>query len=162
MTRRRITRPTVLIAALATALLALSPVAGSTSPAGTRGAQGGYPDPGPKPTIVLVHGAFADSSGWEAVADRLTDRGYPVLARHQHVHQHDLGKPPLAGQPGQLGERVLAVARLGDHLDPVRALQVRGETTAYHRVVVDHHHTDHVVSRHGPRHASPRAAMLSS
>jgi pimeloyl-ACP methyl ester carboxylesterase len=80
MTRRRITRPTTLIAALATALLALSPVAGSTSPASTHGAQGGYPDTGPKPTIVLVHGAFADSSGWEAVADRLTDRGYPVLA----------------------------------------------------------------------------------
>jgi len=81
MTRRRITRPTALIAALiATALLALSPVAGSTSPASMRGAQGGYPGAGPKPTIVLVHGAFADSSGWEAVADRLTDRGYPVLA----------------------------------------------------------------------------------
>jgi pimeloyl-ACP methyl ester carboxylesterase len=80
MTRRRITRPTALIAALATALLALSPVAGSTSPAGTRGPHGGSPDGGPKPTIVLVHGAFADSSGWDAVADRLTDRGYPVLA----------------------------------------------------------------------------------
>ncbi|MFD2794682.1 alpha/beta fold hydrolase [Promicromonospora vindobonensis] len=80
MTRRRITRPTALIAALATALLAFSPVAGSTSPASTHGGQSGYPGAGPKPTIVLVHGAFADSSGWEAVADRLTDRGYPVLA----------------------------------------------------------------------------------
>jgi pimeloyl-ACP methyl ester carboxylesterase len=29
---------------------------------------------------VLVHGAFADSSGWQAVADRLSDRGYPVVA----------------------------------------------------------------------------------
>jgi pimeloyl-ACP methyl ester carboxylesterase len=80
MTRRRITRPTALIAALATALLALSPVAGSTSPTSTHATQGSYPDTGPRPTIVLVHGAFADSSGWEAVADRLTDRGYPVLA----------------------------------------------------------------------------------
>jgi pimeloyl-ACP methyl ester carboxylesterase len=80
MTSRRITRPTVLIAALATALLALSPVAGSTSPARTHGVQEGSAGTGPKPTIVLVHGAFADSSGWEAVADRLTDRGYPVLA----------------------------------------------------------------------------------
>ncbi|MDH2413905.1 alpha/beta hydrolase [Nocardioides sp. CER19] len=33
-----------------------------------------------KPTIVLVHGAFADSSGWSAVARRLTEAGYPVLA----------------------------------------------------------------------------------
>ena len=35
---------------------------------------------GPKPTVVLVHGAFADSSGWSDVASRLMDRGYPVLA----------------------------------------------------------------------------------
>ena len=33
-----------------------------------------------KPTVVLVHGAFADSSGWEAVTQRLLDAGYPVLA----------------------------------------------------------------------------------
>ena len=33
-----------------------------------------------KPTIVLVHGAFADSSGWNDVITRLTKRGYPVLA----------------------------------------------------------------------------------
>ena len=34
----------------------------------------------PKPTIVLVHGAFADSSGWNAVAGRLLKDGYTVLA----------------------------------------------------------------------------------
>jgi pimeloyl-ACP methyl ester carboxylesterase len=33
-----------------------------------------------KPTVVLVHGAFADASGWAAVITRLQDRGYPVLA----------------------------------------------------------------------------------
>jgi pimeloyl-ACP methyl ester carboxylesterase len=33
-----------------------------------------------KPTVVLVHGAFADSSGWHDVASRLQDQGYPVLA----------------------------------------------------------------------------------
>ena len=36
--------------------------------------------PGPKPTVVLVHGAFADSSGWNAVTERLQKRGYTVLA----------------------------------------------------------------------------------
>ena len=35
---------------------------------------------GPKPTIVLVHGAWADSSGWADVTRRLQDDGYPVLA----------------------------------------------------------------------------------
>ncbi|BCB76556.1 alpha/beta hydrolase [Phytohabitans flavus] len=34
----------------------------------------------PKPTVVLVHGAFADASGWNAVAARLIDDGYPVIA----------------------------------------------------------------------------------
>jgi pimeloyl-ACP methyl ester carboxylesterase len=34
----------------------------------------------PRPTIVLVHGAFADSSSWNGVAARLLARGYPVVA----------------------------------------------------------------------------------
>jgi pimeloyl-ACP methyl ester carboxylesterase len=33
-----------------------------------------------KPTIVLVHGAFAESSSWNAVAALLLDKGYPVVA----------------------------------------------------------------------------------
>jgi pimeloyl-ACP methyl ester carboxylesterase len=33
-----------------------------------------------KPTVVLVHGAFADSSGFDTVIDRLRDDGYPVRA----------------------------------------------------------------------------------
>jgi pimeloyl-ACP methyl ester carboxylesterase len=35
---------------------------------------------GAKPTIVLVHGAFADASGFGAVTGRLQDRGYTVIA----------------------------------------------------------------------------------
>jgi pimeloyl-ACP methyl ester carboxylesterase len=35
---------------------------------------------GPKPTIVLIHGAFADASGWAGVITRLQNRGYAVLA----------------------------------------------------------------------------------
>lgn len=34
----------------------------------------------PKPTIVLVHGAFADASGWNRVVVDLEQRGYPVFA----------------------------------------------------------------------------------
>jgi len=33
-----------------------------------------------KPTVVLVHGAFADASGWSKVTARLQRRGYPVIA----------------------------------------------------------------------------------
>ena len=32
------------------------------------------------PTIVLVHGAFAESSSWDAVIDPLLDAGHPVIA----------------------------------------------------------------------------------
>ncbi|MYV97818.1 alpha/beta hydrolase [Streptomyces sp. SID3343] len=35
---------------------------------------------GPKPTVVLVHGAFADASGWDDVVTRLIHDGYPVRA----------------------------------------------------------------------------------
>jgi pimeloyl-ACP methyl ester carboxylesterase len=33
-----------------------------------------------KPTIVLVHGAFADASSWNGVVERLQRRGYTVIA----------------------------------------------------------------------------------
>jgi pimeloyl-ACP methyl ester carboxylesterase len=33
-----------------------------------------------KPTIVLVHGAFAESSSWDGVAAKLLAQGYPVVA----------------------------------------------------------------------------------
>ena len=35
---------------------------------------------GPKPTIVLVHGGWADASSWDAVAQRLEEDGYTVIA----------------------------------------------------------------------------------
>ncbi|HEY0817086.1 MAG TPA: alpha/beta hydrolase [Pseudonocardia sp.] len=35
---------------------------------------------GPKPTVVLVHGAFADASSWNGVVTRLQKQGYAVVA----------------------------------------------------------------------------------
>jgi pimeloyl-ACP methyl ester carboxylesterase len=32
------------------------------------------------PTIILVHGAFAESSSWDSVIDSLTSAGHPVIA----------------------------------------------------------------------------------
>ena len=32
-----------------------------------------------KPTVVLVHGAFADSSSWNGVIAQLRHDGYPVI-----------------------------------------------------------------------------------
>src|SRR6478735_3524441 len=34
---------------------------------------------GPKPTVVLVHGAFADATSWDGVAADLRSRGYRVV-----------------------------------------------------------------------------------
>ncbi|MDX2703885.1 alpha/beta hydrolase [Streptomyces sp. PA03-6a] len=42
--------------------------------------QGHHTEPAPKPTVVLVHGAWADSAGWTGVAKRLQADGYPVTA----------------------------------------------------------------------------------
>ena len=33
-----------------------------------------------RPTIILVHGAFAESASWDAVIDQLRDGGHPVIA----------------------------------------------------------------------------------
>ncbi len=35
---------------------------------------------GVKPTIVLVHGAYADASSWNGVIGRLQQQGYTVIA----------------------------------------------------------------------------------
>ncbi|MFC7494908.1 MULTISPECIES: alpha/beta fold hydrolase [unclassified Nocardioides] len=67
----RLTRLAAATALVALASLTVAPAHTATAPAADRAA---------KPTIVLVHGAFADSSGWEAVSERLSARGYPVVA----------------------------------------------------------------------------------
>ncbi|MFJ4988853.1 alpha/beta fold hydrolase [Streptomyces sp. NPDC088732] len=61
-------------------LLAGSAAIATTGLLSTPSAQAHTPRKGPKPTIVLVHGAFADASGWNGVATRLIRDGYPVIA----------------------------------------------------------------------------------
>jgi len=52
-----------------------------TFPLSVAGAAHGDPkSAGPKPTIVLVHGGWADASSWNAVTQRLQDDGYTVIA----------------------------------------------------------------------------------
>ena len=62
--------------ALATVSLAASADARVTTPRSTASGHSTVP----KPTVVLVHGAFADSSGFDAVINRLLRDGYPVRA----------------------------------------------------------------------------------
>ena len=60
------------------------PAAGAAHAVTTASMPSGSPAPsepaGEKPTIVLVHGAFADASGWNDVVSRLVAKGYPVYA----------------------------------------------------------------------------------
>jgi pimeloyl-ACP methyl ester carboxylesterase len=65
----------VLVAVVATLALAASTAA--AQPATTHAAAGAA---AAKPTVVLVHGAFADASGWAGVIGRLQRLGYPVVA----------------------------------------------------------------------------------
>ena len=51
------------------------------------------------PTIVLVHGAFAESSSWDAVIDQLLDAGHPVIA-------HSYGAAVISNVDADAGEIV--------------------------------------------------------
>lgn len=64
---------------LATASVATALIATAVAPAhADRGTSA--PDSEKKPTVVLVHGAFADSTSWNGVIKRLRHEGYPVVA----------------------------------------------------------------------------------
>lgn len=67
-------RTQLVVVAAATAVLTSAAIAtGAATGATTR-------EPaGPRPTIVLVHGGWADSSGWDAEISNLTELGYPVV-----------------------------------------------------------------------------------
>ena len=73
---------------------------------------------------------------------RLADRargGEAVGARHAQVHEHDVG-PELAREP----DRLLAVARAADDLDPAVEREDRLERLGEEQMVVDDQDADHV------------------
>lgn len=65
---------------LAASLLALTLAVGAAPTAAAAPAAPSAASAAAKPTVVLVHGAFADASGWGAVITRLQRLGYPVVA----------------------------------------------------------------------------------
>jgi pimeloyl-ACP methyl ester carboxylesterase len=67
------TQPLAIVAALTAALvLAVTSIA-SADPAAAQARPA-------RPTIVLVHGAWADATGWQHVIPLLEDQGFPVVA----------------------------------------------------------------------------------
>ena len=69
---RRAPGRVALLLTLVLALLAVPFAAGSAASSNTTS--------GTKPTIVLVHGAWADSSGWNDSVKKLQEKGYTALA----------------------------------------------------------------------------------
>ena len=61
----------------ATVIATLAPSASASSSTATAAATKHH---GPKPTIVLIHGGFADASNWNGVIKDLSKEGYPVIA----------------------------------------------------------------------------------
>ncbi|MFE9692751.1 alpha/beta hydrolase [Micromonospora sp. NPDC005806] len=75
MSLRSWLRPSAFTAAVATLVTAAALLAAAPSADATVGTSK------PKPTVVLVHGGFADgSTSWRGVVDKLQKRGYPVIA----------------------------------------------------------------------------------
>ena len=65
---------------LSTIVVGLSATAAASASVEHRGTDNDHNVHGPKPTIVLVHGGWADASSWDAVAQRLEEDGYTVIA----------------------------------------------------------------------------------
>jgi len=69
------------------------------------------PQGGVKPTIVLVHGAFADASSWNGVIGRLQQEGYTVVAPANPLRGVTADSAYTASLLGQIDGPVL----LGGH-----------------------------------------------
>jgi pimeloyl-ACP methyl ester carboxylesterase len=77
----RIARPGWLRLVIAAVIVAVAGLVVPFSQIGSaRAAEAGTAGGGPKPTIVLVHGAWADTSSWNGVIRRLQADGYTVYA----------------------------------------------------------------------------------
>lgn len=107
--RARRSGPTRMFAVLAAAvavvaLLVPFGVGGSASaaPSHDRG--------GPKPTIVLVHGDWADGSSWNAVMERLQRRGYDVVAPPNPLRGPATDAPYLASYLQSIDGPIVLVA----------------------------------------------------
>ena len=61
------------------------------------------------PTIVLVHGAFADASSWNGVIERLQQQGYTVIAPPNPLRGVTVDSAYIASLLGQIDDPVLLV-----------------------------------------------------
>lgn len=62
---------------------------------------------GAQPTIVLVHGAFADASSWNGVVERLQQQGWTVIAPANPLRGVAADSAYIASLLSQIDGRVL-------------------------------------------------------
>jgi pimeloyl-ACP methyl ester carboxylesterase len=103
LTRNSTLRRALLIAPLT--LVALFSL-GAGGPAGA-GTQAGK---GPRPTIVLVHGDWADASSWNDVIKRLQHKGFTVVAPPNLLRGPDTDAPYLASYLESIAGPIVLVA----------------------------------------------------
>lgn len=87
------------------ALLALFSL-GAGGPAGAKS----QADHRPRPTIVLVHGDWADASSWTSVIERLQDRGFAVVAPPNLLRGPAADAPYLASYLQTISGPIVLVA----------------------------------------------------
>jgi pimeloyl-ACP methyl ester carboxylesterase len=121
--RRRLTPIITLLVGLASVLglVAAAPIAvaqpaarsapsSTADAAGAANARTGGMSHGAKPTVVLVHGAWADSSSWTGVIERLQRAGYPVRAVYNPLRGLANDSAVLAGFLSTIPGPVVLVA----------------------------------------------------
>jgi pimeloyl-ACP methyl ester carboxylesterase len=64
----------------------------------------------PLPTIVLVHGDWADASSWNSVIPRLQERGFTVVAPPNTLRGPSLDAPYLASYLQTISGPIVVVA----------------------------------------------------
>jgi pimeloyl-ACP methyl ester carboxylesterase len=89
----------------ALALVALVWIGGGGAAGATRQASSE-----PRPTIVLVHGDWADASSWNSVIPRLQDRGFTVLAPPNTLRGPSQDAPYLASYLATIPGPIVLVA----------------------------------------------------
>jgi pimeloyl-ACP methyl ester carboxylesterase len=79
---------------------------------GAGGPAGAKPkaDQSPRPTVVLVHGDFADASSWNPVIERLQDKGYTVVAPPNLLRGPATDAPYLASYLQSISGPIVLVA----------------------------------------------------
>jgi pimeloyl-ACP methyl ester carboxylesterase len=87
-TRRRVLATGAVVAGTAAVLAPLAPASAATEPSQAKTK--------PKPTIVLVHGGFADGSCWYGAIERLQQAGYRTFAPANPLRGLPIDAPYLA------------------------------------------------------------------